>query len=429
MECLPTTLLGLVFGCLRWETKLETLNLVCQQWNQTRAYWAHLDLEPSSTNRSPEQLRAIFANAEISRCVSVTIDNPKILRNIIRKLPCLSELTIKWFLSWLHFRCVVDLLKKHGPQIKVNLRLAEPTHETLEYLNFLCGAVNTLNLCNLSGNIRNLDLLVPIPTFGSTLTFLELFACAGIRCLKFVRGLFVLRILRILHCCEVSDDALHSLCGHPCLEDVHLLRCSKVTDRGTSYLGQLPSLRDVSLKQMGYDVTDQTIKNLPSSLHALSMSVSYKEPNLWDHFTNLEFLDMGGAVKDDDLKSLTVLKTLRALHLSVEPWFEGTYLAYLPLLELYIGYCYLLKLDYGHVGRILTLRKLGLPSTTTCNSDLEALCTLTQLTRLDLNHCNKITDAAFTVFAKFSALREINLNQTSVTPSVRAQFKDRYELL
>jgi hypothetical protein len=337
---------------------------------------------------------------------------------------------LHYFLNPESFVAVGQMLSKYDSErqktqkLKLDLRIASHNEESLQCLRNLHG-VESLTWAKVAGNLDFLS-----PNLIASLAHVDFSMSDDFSGLAFVSTLPKLRVLKLNCCRKVCNEDLRNLIGNACLEMLELLRC-RVDDEGMSHLASLPALRKIQL--MSTKVTEIGIRRLPRGLTHLGIiqaPVKIDDPQSWEHLRQLESLEIGPDVEDDDFRYLSCLTKLQRLVLHGNRDLTGSGLSYLANLPYLVDFTYNGNmLEFSNLAFLRGLRKLSVVLSTLLDSNIEVVRLLPELRALDLLYCSNLTDRVFETFEQCPLLQQVDLSGSGVTAAAIATFKARWRLI
>jgi Leucine-rich repeat (LRR) protein len=187
-----------------------------------------------------------------------------------------------------------------------------------------------------------------------------------------------------LHGTKAGDNALEHVAGLTSLEWLNV-GSTLMTDVGLERLTQLPNLKELTMggNEMG-DAGLQALRQMPGLTYLDLAGRQGTDKNVW----TIAMTDVG-------LQAVLTLKSLRELRLActtASVGIEGTKFAEVPVLSVTPKW-------------------------------LEQMKSLSKLERLKLQGCNRVDDEAVSTLLALPALREVDLQGTSVTEKGAARFR------
>lgn len=207
--------------------------------------------------------------------------------------------------------------------------------------------------------------------FGGTLESLKLDKCSELTT-KSLSTLGDLCCVQTLHisACGITDADVLSLTRLQCLHDLSIVLCPKITNKSLEYISGMFTLRRLHYAEYG-------ILN-PHGFECLA------------HLCDLEVLDIGGCLigKDDFIRVMSNLKKLSVLN---------------------VGSIIINEEELTCISHLRALTRLGLSGCNIMDEELVCLHALKSLNTLDLSWHNDISDAGLVLISRMDSLHALSL--------------------
>jgi internalin A len=200
--------------------------------------------------------------------------------------------------------------------------------------------------------------------------------------------------------CEITDEQLRDLVKMPALKRVALRHCTRIGDDALLYLGQIPKLDSVDIRETG--ITGAGLKFLGG-------------------LRSLQFLNLSGTpLADDALANVSALPVLAMLDVHDTPLTDAA-LAHLKrmtwLANLNLAGTRVTDDGLAALQAMTGLYWLNLDNTAVSDQALASLSALPKLTQLTIRNA-RITDAGISSLTGFPALTNLQVRGDHITSAV-----------